>query len=74
MGYISYLVASNHDMKGVIPDQELLQGLRTGRQEAFQRLYQQHYPMVRYLVVQNSGSVTEADDEFQDAIVVLIGK
>lgn len=74
MGYISYLVASNHDMKGALPDQELLQGLRTGRQEAFQRLYQQHYPMVRFLVVQNSGTVTEADDVFQDALLVLIGK
>ena len=61
-------------MKGALPDQELLQGLRTGKQEAFARLYQQHYPMVRFLVVQNSGTPTEADDVFQDALMVLIGK
>lgn len=61
-------------MKGVPTEQELLQGLRAGRQEAFQRLYQQHYPMVRYLVIQNSGSTEEADDVFQDGLLVLIGK
>jgi RNA polymerase sigma factor (sigma-70 family) len=61
-------------MEGTTPDQELLQGLRSGRQAAFKRLYQQHYPMVRYLVLQNSGSNTEADDVFQDGLMVLIGK
>ncbi len=61
-------------MKGTSPDHELLQGLRTGRQDAFTRLYQQHYPMVRYLVLQNSGTATEADDVFQDCLMVLIGK
>jgi RNA polymerase sigma factor (sigma-70 family) len=61
-------------MKDLPPDQELLQGLRSGRQEAFRRLYQQHYPMVRYLVIQNSGSATEADDVFQDGLMVLIQK
>jgi RNA polymerase sigma factor (sigma-70 family) len=55
-------------------DTELLQGLKTGRQEAFKRLYQQFYPMVRYLVVQNSGSATEADDVFQDGLLVLVEK
>ncbi|MEY3442082.1 MAG: hypothetical protein RLZZ519_363 [Bacteroidota bacterium] len=61
-------------MKGIPTEQELLQGLRTGQQEAFQRLYQQHYPMVRYLVIQNSGSTEEADDVFQDGLLVLIDK
>ncbi|HEX2898524.1 MAG TPA: sigma-70 family RNA polymerase sigma factor [Bacteroidia bacterium] len=61
-------------MKGIPSDQELLQGLRSGRQEAFKCLYQQHYPMVRYLVVQNSGSTEEADDVFQDGLLVLIHK
>lgn len=61
-------------MKGTVPDQELLQGLRKGSKDAFQRLYQQHYPMVRYLVIQNSGSHEEADDVFQDSLLVLIDK
>lgn len=61
-------------MKRLSPDQELLHGLRRGHREAFQRLYQQHYPMVRYLVVHNSGTVEEADDVFQDGLLVLMGK
>ena len=61
-------------MKGAPTEQELLLGLRLGQPDAFKRLYQQHYPMVRYLVVQNSGSNEEADDVFQDGLLVLIGK
>lgn len=61
-------------VKGTVTDQELLQWLRLGRQEAYQRLYQLHYPMVRFLVIQNSGSTEEADDVFQDGLMVLLNK
>jgi RNA polymerase sigma factor (sigma-70 family) len=61
-------------MKVQTPDVELLQGLQKGRKEAFTHLYRQHYPMVRYLVVHNSGTADEADDVFQDALLVLINK
>ncbi len=61
-------------MQGASTEQELLRGLRTGQREAFERLYRLHYPMVRYLVIQNSGSSEEADDVFQDGLLVLIDK
>lgn len=61
-------------MKTAVTEKELLEGLRLGRREAFQQLYRQYYPMVRYLVSHNSGSAEEADDVFQDALLVLMGK
>lgn len=61
-------------MKGAPPDRELLDGLRAGRKEAFTQLYRQLYPMIRFLVQNNSGSAAEADDVFQDGILVLLDK
>lgn len=61
-------------MKGAPTDQELLNGLRAGRKDAFTQFYWHLYPMIRFLVVNNSGSSEEADDVFQDGVLVMLDK
>jgi len=46
-------------------------GLRRNDQAAMRALYKAHFPAVRQYVLQNSGTVSDAQDVFQEAIVVL---
>ncbi len=60
-------------MDGVneITDDVLIQGIRDDDRQLIATLYKMHFPMVRKLVVENSGSEDEAKDVYQEAIVVL---
>jgi RNA polymerase sigma factor (sigma-70 family) len=52
-------------------DTDILELIRQGRDErAFARLYT-HFPKVRRLVRDNSGSADDAKDVFQDALIVF---
>ncbi|NRB50520.1 MAG: sigma-70 family RNA polymerase sigma factor [Saprospiraceae bacterium] len=55
-------------------NQELLQLIRTNDRETFKKLYQQAYPSCQKLVLKNNGTMQDADDIFQEAILVLIRK
>jgi len=55
-------------------DKDLLYGLRRGDQNAFSLLYKEYYPAIERYVTNNSGSVDDAKDVFQDTMVVLIAK
>lgn len=46
-------------------------GLRRNDQAVVQHLYKAHFPAVRQYVLQNSGTVSDAQDVFQEAVVVL---
>lgn len=46
-------------------------GLRRNSPAAVRALYAAHFPTVRQYVLQNSGSVSDAQDIFQEAITVL---
>lgn len=48
-----------------------IEGLRHNDPVAVRGLYARHFPVVRQYVLQNSGSVTDAQDVFQDAMTVL---
>lgn len=52
-------------------DEAWLAAIRKGTDEAFAELYRSFFGMVKYLVVSNSGSEDDAQDIFQDAIVIL---
>lgn len=55
-------------------DQEILEQLRSrSRQEGLTRLYQ-YLPKVEQLIVSNGGSKIDAQDVFQEALIVLIKK
>jgi RNA polymerase sigma factor (sigma-70 family) len=52
-------------------DEEVLERIRKGDETALQYLYKKHYKMMLHLVLKNSGSEVEAQDVFQDALVLF---
>ncbi|MEZ0541565.1 RNA polymerase sigma factor [Fibrella arboris] len=55
-------------------DEALLIGLAEGSDRALSQLYRQHYPMVAQLVINNSGSTDDAQDIYQETLIVLFEK
>jgi len=55
-------------------EKSLLEGLAKNKREAIETIYKQHYNMVQSMVLNNSGTVEEAKDIFQEAIIVLYEK
>jgi RNA polymerase sigma factor (sigma-70 family) len=52
----------------------LLEGLATEDKASIERIYREHFPMVQSLVLNNSGTVDDAADVFQEAMIVLFEK
>ena len=52
----------------------IINGILSGDQNVFNKLYENEFPKVVKLVINNSGSVEVAKDVFQDALVILIEK
>jgi RNA polymerase sigma factor (sigma-70 family) len=48
-----------------------MQGLRKNDPATVRALYKKHFPTVRSYVLQNSGTTTDAQDVFQEAMAVL---
>ena len=48
-----------------------MDGLRRNDRLAMRSIYKAHFPTVRQYVLQNSGTVSDAQDVFQEAVVVL---
>ncbi len=59
------------DSVNEIPDEALISGIQEGNHQMIHALYKTHYPMVRKLVTENSGSEAEAKDVYQEAIIVF---
>ena len=57
-----------------LQEKELLQGLAQNSRQAAEVIYKENYMMVQALVVNNSGTVADARDIFQEAMVVLYEK
>jgi RNA polymerase sigma factor (sigma-70 family) len=55
-------------------EQELLKGLALNDRESVETIYKQHYNMVQTLIVNNNGSIEDAKDIFQEALIVLYEK
>lgn len=51
-----------------------LERLRRGDASAFREIYVEHFGMVRYMIINNSGTEEEAKDIFQEAMVLLYEK
>lgn len=55
-----------------MPDQQLIDLIRTGRSDkALSTLYS-HFPMIRKMVRSGGGSATDAEDIFQEALILLV--
>lgn len=56
----------------MITDPELLQGLKTRNEKTIYEVYTSYYPAVEKYILMNSGSEQDAEDVFQDAVMVLL--
>lgn len=52
-------------------DLEILKRIRKGDETALQYLYKQHYRMMLRMVLKNSGTEEEAQDIFQEALILF---
>ncbi|MDR3695338.1 RNA polymerase sigma factor [Mucilaginibacter sp.] len=57
-----------------ITDKELLIKLQSRDDAAFALLYKFYFPAIKGLVVQNSGSAQDAEDIFQESVIILFQK
>jgi RNA polymerase sigma factor (sigma-70 family) len=55
-------------------DDEIIQALQNGNQSAALKQLYHHYPAVRQLILQNSGNKHDAEDIFQEALIILCRK
>ncbi len=55
-------------------DKELLKGLASEDRRAIEKIYRDNYPMVQNLILHNRGTLDDAADIFQEAMIVLFGK
>jgi len=54
-----------------LKEKEIISGIRNGDAKIIERIYQECFGCIRNLVMQNSGSLDEARDLFQDVLVVV---
>ena len=52
----------------------LLDGLAQESKESIERIYREHYSMVKSLIINNNGSSDDAADIFQETMIVLFEK
>jgi RNA polymerase sigma factor (sigma-70 family) len=57
-----------------ISDNHLLQQLRKEEDTAFEHLYKACFPSIANYIRQNNGNEQDAEDIFQEAVIVLLGK
>ena len=55
-------------------DESLIKELKTENNAAFELLYKFHFPSVANYIKQNTGNLEDAEDIFQEVIVVLLQK
>ncbi|QSW87216.1 MULTISPECIES: sigma-70 family RNA polymerase sigma factor [Flavobacterium] len=57
-----------------ISDNDLLKELKTGESKSYRLLYKFYFPSVASYIKQNNGNIEDAEDIFQEAIMVLFQK
>ena len=55
-------------------DEAIITGLRNRDGLIIRYVYKEYYPTIKFLITTNSGTETDAEDVFQDALVVLYRK
>jgi RNA polymerase sigma factor (sigma-70 family) len=65
----------NHSFKIMLKeDDDILLKIRREENAAFDLLYKFYFPSVAYYIQQNSGNTADAEDVFQETIIVLLQK
>lgn len=57
-----------------MPDKAILEGMKQREQPAFQIVYTFYYPTVERFVLRNNGTKADAEDVFQETLIVLLEK
>lgn len=68
------VILLNFKPKLLKTDQEILIALSKNDSRAYEKLYASYFAMAKYFIIKNSGNFEEAQDVFQDAIIVLFEK
>lgn len=55
-------------------DEDILQGIKTQDRSVVNYVYRELFPTIKYLITTNSGSEIDAEDVFQDALVIIFKK
>lgn len=55
-------------------DEAIVDGLKKRDNGIIRYIYKEYYPTIKFLITTNSGTETDAEDVFQDALVVLYRK
>jgi len=55
-------------------DEAIIDGLKRRESGIIRYVYKEYYPTIKFLITTNSGTETDAEDVFQDALVVLYRK
>jgi len=49
----------------------IIEGIRRKDKDVLRYVYKQYFPMVRYFIVRNNGTEQDAEDIFQEAMIVV---
>ena len=60
-----------HNKSAYKTELELIEGLKKNEDFALKEIYSQNYSIISQFIMNNSGSIQEAKDIFQDAIIVF---
>jgi len=55
-------------------DQELIEGIKKGDNEALRILYKQYYGSISHFIINNNGSYDDAKDVYQESIIIFYEK
>lgn len=55
-------------------DEAIIEGLKKRESDLIRYVYKEYYPTIKFLITTNSGTETDAEDVFQDALIVLYRK
>lgn len=55
-------------------DEAILEGLKGQDRDVIRYIYKEYYPSIKFLIISNSGNETDAEDVFQDAMVIIYRK
>ena len=55
-------------------DEAILEGLRLRSDYIINFIYKEFFPLIRFLVTENGGAGEDAEDIFQDGIIIIYNK
>lgn len=68
--------AKLHLLENLVIDKNksILESLKSRKNDIINAIYQECYPTIKYMISSNSGSTSDAQDIFQDALLLVITK